>query len=358
MKKKRYLPLLMILLGSCSGLFAGELTWNGYFNWSFSDDSRPSSNSSFDAFALSLIPQMEINDRASLYSQLVYEHAMFIEVAVDTTTGARSLDKRSSGEFTVNDAYLKLDVADNLDVRFGKFATPFGLWNTAQYADPTFLTARLPGRDTFYSRGTEPRLDTHLFSRYAMGVWARGRWKIFDGDLYISNGRTKLSQHADDNNNKGIGARVTAGFKARGFQKFNLAYSGYSDTTSTDTVSTDFQENRTHAVSVDAQMGPWILLGEYGNATRGPAHLEAAYALVGYSVRDRWIPFLRHEMFEPNRRTGTDRTRVTGGGVRFNMNPEDFYGVNFKVQVDRIASEDTAKDKSYNRLYMTVGAGF
>lgn len=357
MKKLRPIALLPLLLIACPQVFAGDVKWNGYFAWSFTDDSRPSSNSSFDAFALSLIPQMEINDRASLYSQLVYEHAMFLEVAVDSA-GGRTLDNRSSGEFTVNDAYLKIDLADNLDVRFGKFATPFGLWNTAQYADPTYLTARLPGRDTFYSRGTEPRLDTHLFSRYAMGVWARGHWKFIDGDLYVSNGRTKTSQHTDDNNNKGVGARITAGLKAPGFQKLNIAYSGYSDTTSTDTVSTDFQDNRTHALSVDAQAGPWILLGEYGNSARGSKRLEAAYVLAGYSIKDRWIPFVRHEIFEPNRRAGMDRTYVTGGGVRFNVSPEDFYGVNFKIQVDRLSSENTAKDKSYNRLYLTVGAGF
>lgn len=357
MRKFRLFSLIPLLWTVSPNLSAGELKWNGYFNWSLSDDSRPSSNSSFDAFALSLIPQVEINDRASFYSQLVFEHAMFIEAAVDAA-GDRALDRRSTGELTVNDAYLKLDLTDNLDVRFGKFATPFGLWNTAQYADSTFLTARLPGRDTFYSRGTEPRLDTYLFSRYAMGAWARGRWKNFDGDIYVSNGRTQLSQHNDDDNNKGIGARVSAGLKVPGFQKLSVMYSGYRDTTSTDTVSMEFQNNRTHALSVDAQAGPWIFLSEYGNGTRGASRLEAFYALIGYSMKDRWIPFVRHEMFEPNRGAGTDRTHVTGGGVRFNMNPEDFYGVNFKVQVDRVSSEDTAKDKSYNRLYLTAGAGF
>jgi len=357
MKKLRSLSLLPLLLTASSHLSAGELRWNGYFNWSFSDDSRPSSNSSFDAFALSLIPQIEISDRASLYSQIVFEHGTFFELEIDNT-GDRSFDDRSSGEFTLDDAYLKIDLADTMDVRFGKFTTPFGLWNTAQYADSTYLSARLPGRDSFYSRGAEPRLDTHFSPRRTMGVWARGRWKNFDGDLYVCNGRTKLAQHVDDNNNKGIGARVTTKLKAPGFEKLNILYSGYSDTTSTDTVSTEFQKNRTHAVSVDAQLGSWILVGEYANATRGPAHLEAAYAMVGYSFKDRWIPFVRQEMFEPNRSAGLDRTFVTGGGVRVNVNPEEFYGVNFKFQLDRVASERTAKDQSYNRLFLTVGTGF
>lgn len=357
MKNVRFSLLLGLLIGVSNSLSAGDLKWNGYFNWTFSDDSRPSSNSSFDAFALSMITQADINDRASLYSQLVYEHAMFLEVAVDNA-GGRSLDKRSTGEFTVNDVYLKYDVADALDIRFGKFATPFGLWNTAQYADSTFLTARLPGRDTFYSRGAEPRLDCHLFSRYAVGVWARGRWKNLEGDLYVSNGRTQLSQHVDDNNNKGVGARITAGLKVPGFEKLNLVYSGYRDTTSTDTVSTDVQDNRTHAFSLDLQRGPWIFIGEFAKGLRPPLRLDAGYVLIGYSHRDRVVPFVRHEMLEPNRDAGGDRTRVTGGGVRFNLNPDDFYGVNFKLQLDRVASENTAKDKSHNRLFLTVGAGF
>lgn len=357
MKKLLCLSILGMLSGVSPRVVAAEIKWNGYFNSSFSDDSRPSSNSSFDAYALSMITQAEITDRATLYSQLVYEHGTFLEVAV-TNSGGRSLDNRSTGEFTVNDAYLKYDLTDALEVRFGKFATPFGLWNTAQYADSTFLTARLPGRDTFYARGAEPRLDCHLFSRYAVGVWARGRWKNFESDFYVSNGRTQLSQHTDDNNNKGLGARLGMLLKAPGFQKLNVTYSGYQDTTSTDTVSADVQENRTHALSLDTQWGPWILLSEYGNGTRGPLRQEAFYALVGYSLNDRIIPFLRHEMLEPNRDAGQDRTRVTGAGLRYNLNPDDFYGVNFKLQVDRIAAEDPAKDSSYNRLYLTVGAGF
>lgn len=357
MKFKHLLSLLPLILITVSPVAAGNLKWNGYFNWSLSDDSRPSSNSSFDAFALSLIPQMEINDRATLYSQIVFEHGTFFEPSIDAT-GNRTWDKRSSGEFTLDDAYLKLDLNDNMDLRFGKFTTPFGIWNTAQYADSTYLTARLPGRDSIYSRGAEPRTDTYLFSRRTMGVWARGRWRNFDGDLYVTNGRTQLAQHVDDNNNKGLGVRVTTKAKAPGFQKLNILYSGYQDTTSTDTVSTEFQENRTHALSVDAQAGPWILMSEYGNGTRGAVHTEAFYALVGFSVRDRWIPFVRHEIFEPNRRAGSDRTYVTGAGVRFNMNPEEFYGVNFKIQLDRMASEITTKDQNYNRFFATVGTSF
>lgn len=336
---------------------AVDWLWNGYFVSNFTGDTRAASRDAFDNFALSLIPQAIITDNTSIYTQIVFEHGPFHDIKIDGS-GNRSLDRRSVGELAVNDAYLKYAWREWLAFRLGKFATPYGLYNTLIYADPAYVTARSPGRDTFYSRGDEPRLDANFVQRYSVGAWAAGSWKALSYDFYVTNGRTQLAQHVDDNGNKAVGGRLGTSIPQPLFEKLKVTYSAYHDTTSTATIASAFQSNTTHAGALELGFKSLELIAEYANGARGGTRMEAYYGLVSYTVAKRFTPFVRYEALEPNRAAGSDRTFVTGGGVRVVFMPDQIFTTNMKLQLDRVTSDNTAPSSNYNRYFVTVGAGF
>jgi hypothetical protein len=137
-KRKVTVLTLLFMITQLFTQEANAVEWNlnGYFSWFYSADSRSSSKPSFDQFGLAFIPKVILNDKVDIYAQIVFEHALFHDISADGD-GNRSLDRRSSGEFTVNDSYLTYRLRDWFRLRAGKFAVPFGIWNTSQYADPT-----------------------------------------------------------------------------------------------------------------------------------------------------------------------------------------------------------------------------
>lgn len=343
-------------------LEAAEWNWNGYFSWFFSGDSRSDSKSAFDQFGLALIPKVALNDQIDIYSQIVFEHALFYSIGVDDS-GGRSVDRRSSGELTLNDARLTYRVRDWLNLRAGKFAVPFGLWNTSQYADPVYPSARQPGRESFYSRGSDPWNDNVFFQRYAMGAWVLGRWNAVSYDLYVSNGRTRAAQHSDDNEDKGIGGRLKIDVPAPFLDRMSVMYSGYQDDTSTAAAGTGFMKNQTQAVSFELGLKDFDFHLEYANGTRGPAHMDAFHMMLKYVRFKRAAPFVRYEFFDPDLNKGADRVFVAGGGIQFNLIPGEVFTGTVKLQADRVASEHGNLDagyasNNYNRFFVGIGAGF
>lgn len=369
MKKTRTQAAILALLiagtvsfASVTKAMAVEWNWNGYFSWFFQGDTRSTTKSSFDQFGLALIPKVKISDNIDVYSQVVFEHALFYDSSVDAS-GTRSIDKRASGELVLNDAYLTYTVQDWLKFRAGKFAAPFGLWNTSQYADPVFPGARQPGRDSFYSRGSEPRLDGNFYGRYGMGGWVLGSWKIISYDLYVTNGRTRLAQQSDDNDDKGVGGRLKVNIPAPGLDKLAVMYSGYQDDSSTATAGSGFMKNQTNALSFELGWKNLDFHFEYANGTRGATHQDAFHAMLKYTLFDRYTPYFKYEYFDPSFTAGIDRTFVTGGGVQINLIPGEIFTTTVKLQAERVSSERGEADtkypgENYNRYYIGVGAGF
>lgn len=332
---------------------APALKWKGYFSWNYEDQTKGSANPTFDAFALALIPTVSLNEKVDIYSQLIYEHAPFYDIKIGSTgTTTRELDARSSGETTINDMYLTYTAKDWLKLRAGKFATPFGFWNTLMYAAPTYPTVKQPGRDTFYARGSTTDTDANLFARYAMGAWLLGSYENFSYDLYLTNGRTKLAQHVDDNRDKGFGLRLANEFTL-GSSKLKLLYSYYQDKLRSD-VTQAFFNQQTNAFGAEFSAGDLKLTGEYALSKRRGIFMDAAYLLAQYQLGERFIPYAQYQWNEPDRKTGEDGTHYFSLGLAYQVIP---WRTLLKFQIDNVQDENDTKEDN-TRYLLGLAAAF
>lgn len=355
--------LLVGLAGTAIGLFpstSNALDWSGYFsahyeNEVFEDKQR--ANGSFDAFALALIPRVDITPQLDLYAQIVFEHGGYFEFDTNCAGAgegpcARSINQRSSGELTLNDVYITYTFNDMLKVRAGKFATPFGLWNTLQYAAPTHVTVRQPGRESLYSRGSNPPINANFFGRYSQGVWLLGEFAPLSYDLYVANGRTRDQDHKDDNENKAVGGRLR-GTMDLGPSKIKLLYSRYQDRLR-DTYSAatnPFVDQSTNAVSVEFSLGEFGLTSEYAMSKRGEIKKNGYYAVAQYTLFEKWTPFIQYESYEPNKDSDGDKLSTASVGTVFHIVP---WRTMVKLQADQVDREDPpapAAEREDSRKY-------
>lgn len=328
-----------------------KLSWHGYFSWNFEEETRRGANPSFDAFALALIPKFTLSDKIDIYSQIIFEHAPFYEISV-SGTGGRTLDTRSSGELTLNDTYLTYNFDERLKFRAGKFATPFGLWNTLMYASPTYVTIKQPGRDTFYSRGSSTATDGNIYARYGMGAWFLGNYDIFSYDLYVINGRTLLSQHKDDTRDKGVGVRLGAELNPMS-SKLKLFYSYYQDKFRAQAAE-KFAKQFTHALSSEFSLGKFKLFSEFADSKRDGIPVNEFYALAQYNLSERLIPFAQYQYDEPNREASRNIVRYYSGGLAFQILP---WRTILKIQADRVNNQNPLS-QDYNRYLLGISAAF
>ncbi|GEM_PF-5947132 len=334
---------------------SSNITWHGYAATNYLDETKVGASPTFDAFVLALIPKFTINEKASIYAQLVYEHMPFSDFTVSSTTGVRTIDSRNSGEFVVNDAYLKYVINDYLYTNIGKFATPFGFWNTLQYACPTYVTIKQPGRETFYSRGSDTETDANLYGRYSMGAWLAGKYDILLYDLYVSNGRTTFTQQKDDNNNKGLGGRLGVELPIGDSDNIKVLYSRYEDSLR-DSTTTPFYRQYTNALSGELTLQDLKLLSEFADSRKNGNQINAFYILAQYAVTDKITPFVQFQYYDPNgdKRAHKDQTRYTSWGLAYQLIPAR---VILKAQLDRVEPQNKTLE-DYNIYNLGITAAF
>ena len=342
-----------------------KLSWHGYFAANYEDDTNAAANPAFDAFALALIPKFTLSDKIEVYSQLVFEHAPFHDI-----NSSRDTDVRSAGEIVLNDTYLTYAVTDWLKFRGGKFATPFGFWNTLQYAAPTYITIKQPGRDSLYQRGSTPDTDANLYGRYTQGVWLLGEYDKFTYDFYVGNGKSSVRPHLDDNVDKAFGGRLGVNLNISE-STLKLMYSRYQDrfkvatitvnTSHTPVISPAYTKQYTDALSAELNYHDLGIMSEFAAGTRGGTNINAFYIMAKYNLGEKWIPFVQYQLYEPNVKVSEDRINYYTLGTAYQILP---WQTMLKLQVDYVKPESlngtslTRQTADYYRLMVGLAASF
>jgi hypothetical protein len=155
---------------------------------------------SFHQHHMNLVTIYQLDERWRVFTEVEYEHGPALEGG------------KGTGEILLERAVLEYMVSDALEVRIGKFLSPFGLYTELHDASPSILSTSLPSSIYSSSRVNELGETQDLFAKFATGVQVRGTLGRagWEGDyaLYVSNGRGDAPAQQDDNNNKGIGARL------------------------------------------------------------------------------------------------------------------------------------------------------
>lgn len=339
---------------------SAEWRWNGYFGTNYEDDTRQNQSGAFDAFVLSLISNIKIDEKLRVVGQVDWEHAPYFEVADDKT-----LVKRSSGELTLSNAYGEYTVADYLKIKAGKFFTPVGIYNLLFYALPTYPYLKIP-RASVYLKGSTSQTDATFFQRYAQGVWLSGdvHAALLSYDVYVSNGKNSTSDHKDDNTTKGVGGKLQLN-AAVGDIAIKPLVSYYRDKyfeTNTGATTGREKEQGTIMPGIDITAGDLVVRGEYAvsgiknDSATGTKKLSAYYAEAYYTILEKYTPYARYEVSDPNKNVADDKETETTIGVSYHIIP---WVAQVKAQVRfHDFEKKTAANQAYNIYGIGLALGF
>lgn len=355
---KRFLAALLalVVIGSISIIGAVEWRWNGYFGVNYEDSTKAGKYGSYDAYVLSLIPNISVDDALSIAAQIDYEHAPFIDTS-GNDDGTKSLDSRTSGEISLSNVYASYVFSDYLKINAGKFFAPVGLYNQILYAVPSYPTLSIP-RASVYNRSDSFQKDALFFQRYVTGLWLAGNASLAAAnvsyDLYTGNGRS-FEFHVDDNDSKLLGARIKLE-KNIGGASIRPIISYYNDEYNNGTPdAVSFKKQTSLIPGLEVETGDLTLRGEYATSSikndDGSKYKDfAAYYAGGYyTLMDSITPYVRYELLDPSFDAGNDLENETTIGIAYHLTP---WVSLLKLQVRLHNYEDSSKTG-----YTIFGAG-
>ena len=247
---------------------------------------------------------------------------------------------------------------DSLKVRFGRFHTPLGIWNTAYHHGVELQpTINRPEFLNFEDDGGI--LPVHTIGLYLSGRIRTGAGAIEYGAMYGNGPAIDVSEDeksnvlipnniSDNNTDKAVGLHASIAPEA--VSGLKIGVSGYLSNLENIGLVKDLDGDSTDDLAFDSvdidqtiigaalsySIADVSLMGEYFSIANkdniAPAGADdsftssAYYALLTYSIKDKWIPYIMYENITADDEDpyfvslGTsDITRVSGG-LRYNIN--------------------------------------
>ena len=201
----RWLSPTALLLGWVAPLAAQteRATLYGFFDLELHTTNQVGGQPwSFDQHHLNIITIYRLDEHLRVFAEIEWEH------------GAHLTGSGGSGQIVLERAALEYKRNDAFLAKAGKFLPPFGLYNVRHDASPTFLSTELPSSlygDHLNSLGG----DEALIPEVGTGLQVLGHLtaKAWRGEyfVYLINGRGPSPAAQDNNQNKGVGARLMIG---------------------------------------------------------------------------------------------------------------------------------------------------
>ena len=265
---------------------------------------------------------------------------------------------------------------DSLKVRFGRFHTPIGVWNTA-YHHGTQLQPTIARPEFLNFEDDGGILPVHTIGLYLSGRVRTEAGAIEYGAMY-GNGPAVTGEDGniiltpnnigDNNTNKAVAAHASIAPEA--VKGLKIGVSGYLSNVQTDEnamIDSDIDsdiDDPIDPVDVDQTiigaaisysiadvglMGEYFSIANKDNIADDSFTSSAYYALLTYSIKDKWIPYVMYENMTADDEDpyfvalGTsDITRVSGG-LRYNIN----YRSSIKGEIRSNDQEDIVKDDTW-----------
>ncbi len=319
---------VVIVLGFISAVEAVEVNWNGYFGTNVVKEGLRDKPATIDPFVLSLISNIRIDEKTRILGQLDFEHGPFIDISVKGDDGSKLLDLRTSGELTLSNVYVEYAPFDFLKIRAGKSFAPIGFYNQIFYALPTYNLLCIPELSV-YHRKSNIREDALFFQRYVVGLFLLGDINIGSGrlsyDLFVTNGRS-FRLHVDDNDEKSIGGRLKFQLPIPNI-RITPIVSFYTDEFNFATpVSPVWVTQLSVLPGLEVKWQEFTLRSEFALSNRrkedgSKEDFNAFYADAWYTLFERFTPFLRFELLDPDADKGKDQERQITFGLAYHLSP-------------------------------------
>lgn len=308
--------------------------------------------SGFALATLDLYLTPQFGDRVKSIIELAFEYTEEGSMATD-------LERLQLG-YTFSDA---------LTVWVGRFHTPYGYWNTAFHHGPEIQTAvSRPRFLEFEDKGG-------ILPSHTVGLWATGSIPAGDGklqyDAYVANGNLiseevlDFNAFKDNNNNKLVGGKMAYEFDgALG----GLRLGAHALTQIVDDVDTKSSTKvNIYGGFAVLDRGNWEMVSEYYRFSNkdlsggtGTHSSWAGFSQLGYTLGERWTPYLRVE------KTALDQTdnyflgqhsgrsyQRKALGLRYNLNQQ----AALKVELNKTEPKDLAQP-STNEVHLQFAVRF
>lgn len=300
---KKYPFLLFIFFLLVEFAAAQELIGpHGYltFEAEIGNKDSVSRRGTFDLHHFNLLGNYLINPQARVFGEIEWEHGADTE---EEEAG------RSFGIVRIERAWFEYAFLTKFKLRFGKFLTPYGIYNEIHDAAPAFDTSILPR--SIYGQHENPFGDSQKFySKFSLGVQALGTFDYhgaqFKYQIFLANGRGDNAFEQDDNSDKAFGLRIQSDIPGMGLK---LGYSFY-------TGKNGLAENTrqtSHAWDLRFEFNKLRISGEYahsildnGNTAARGLRANAIYGEIAYHIFGRQTLLVRYDIFDSDRQISND----------------------------------------------------
>jgi hypothetical protein len=275
---------------------------SGYMDSEYIIDERKGKTDGFRIRHFSLFVEKKLFSDWSVFSELEFEDAPFIEA-----TPKKGEFLATQGKILLEQVYADYQPTHAFSLRAGRFLTPAGIWNINHY--PPFVTTQ-----------SRPQHIRNIFPQYEDGLQVLGAANAADLLVaymaYFANGEGN-SGGGDGNDAKTFGGRLelTVPFAV----EVKAGFSALSDTLNNGTGKT--------AIGADLQFRvSWLKIqSEYAHGRLKPSG-GTPYNSIGYYFQaqadvGKWTFFARHDYFNPNDSIGDGAAVINSGGLNYHWTP-------------------------------------
>jgi len=346
--------------GSAFSIGMGDrVTINGYSSFEFEkqleEDGKGEPNGSFDADLFDLVTNIQATNRLRIAADITWEH------------GAATEDGR--GNAAVEYAFPEYTVFNWLKLRAGKMFIPFGIYNEIHTAKPAFLTVKEPlSTNKNHKFGS----DVRFYPRWGCGIAVLGNSSIdkmrLDYILQVSNGDQEMTNpfEEDDNKEKAVAGRM----RFAPFYGLRFGVSGYVDwATQYEMVDGEPEDsgNRLQLWSLGGQL-EWAIadaalefefVGGSYDAGSDAISRWALTAMASYTLKERFTPYFRFELLEPNTDIDNDMGKMLVYGMNIQIATPLFLKIeNNTIMADENNGRFSGGNNFYNEFKTAVAVGF
>jgi hypothetical protein len=265
---------------------------SGYADAEYYITEQEGENNKFRVRHFSIFFETNIEEKWKLFSEVEFEDAPFIE-SQHTTDVAEVVQ----GKFYVEQVYTEYQ--GEVDLRFGRFLTPAGIWSIYHYYP-------------YVATQERPLHIRNIFPQVSDGIQLSKSLRLFDTTLdthfFVANGSGNPGR-TDRNENKGVGFRLNYSIDILSDCQFGASY---YDETDNDDVKRNSYGLHTKMSYLNTE-----LQAEYAIRNNDPPDADS-YDNLGFYVQlaydlANWTLAGRYDWYDSdNSVSGNDQLRYTG----------------------------------------------
>ncbi|RMD95959.1 MAG: hypothetical protein D6814_12290 [Calditrichaeota bacterium] len=258
----------------------------------------------FDLHHFNVLGDYLLNQNMRVFGEIEWEHG--------TDSEAYEPGGTQAGFVRLERAWFEYEPTPGLKLRFGKFLTPYGIYNEIHDAAPAYDTSILP--QSIYGKHMNPfGRNQRFYAKFSIGIQLLSKIEIgesfFEFKTLLSNGRGKKPFEQDDNADKGIGFRLLGDIQPL---QLKIGYSFYTDKN-----GAAFDTRQTsHAIDLRFERNRWRWTVELARSSlqtpNGPHSsrvANAGYAELAYHISQWQTLIARYDLFDPDQHLANELER-------------------------------------------------